>query len=251
MIGNKKNQGFTLLEIVVVLAIFSVLMLIAADVFMMALSSQRQTALRQETFSQMRYLTEMIARQIRASEIDFTPVDPDDESNPLNNYALDGDSGIDGYETQLSLIDQEGSRISYFVQTGKLKMSLNYAAPVDLTDAQKFKVVKLWFYIDPPTSPFSDERCSAFLEPNGCRPTIECSVDSGIFPSGFCVCSNNGDCATKNCAYQSDLDDYACRPFNRQPRVTMVLVFESASVKELEQKRIHMQTTVSSRVYKR
>ncbi len=248
--ATSDKQGFSLVEILVVLGIFSVLTVVIVNVFLLSLRSQRQAASRQDVLANVRYIMETMVRKIRTSEINYDYI-----------YDGDGDDGINGYEQELFLRDQEGNDYIFYLQGGVIKLLVN-GQDSPLTNLDEVKAVNLRFYIDPVTNPFAQERCNDFLKPapNGClNNTIACTVndDSGL--TGFCICNPNGDaqslCATKYCddsALGSVGDDEGlCLPFNSQPRVTVVLTLESSGVRPEDIKRISVQTTASSRVYKR
>ncbi|NUM25519.1 MAG: type II secretion system protein [Candidatus Buchananbacteria bacterium] len=251
MSGNKqKNQGFTLIEMLVVLGIFSILMVVIVNVFLLALNSQRQSSLRQQTLANLRYVAETIVRKIRTSEIDYSYV-----------YDGDGETGIAGFEQELSLIDQDGNNYIFYLSGGEVKLLANGQESA-MTDVNEVKIVSLRFYIDPVTNPFAEERCNDSLKPaaNGClNNTISCTVNDNSGLTGFCICNPDADvlssCGTQSCddAALGGADDNLglCLPFDVQPRVTMVLGFESVGGKPEDQKRIFLQTTTSSRVYKR
>lgn len=232
----KKGEGFTLVEMLVVLAVFSVFTVVIVNVFLLSLRAQRQTSLRQETLADLRFVTETIARQIRTSEID---------------YAAYGVAGVSSPEDELFLIDQNGNNLRYSLFNAEIIFSIDDgvapAQVASITNKDQVQVVNLYFYITPITNPFFQEQCNDALTPTGCQGVISCTVDDPdtTFKLGFCQCGGNPDCATGYC------NEGICLPFDQQPRVTMILGFESSGVKLEEQKRIFLQTTVSSRVYKR
>jgi type II secretory pathway pseudopilin PulG len=233
----------------VTLAIFSILGVAIIDVFLLALHAQRQTSQRQKTLASLRYVTETIARQIRTSEIDYaTPYSPTG-SNILVLNDLDDNK----YEYKLDTTNQ------------RIDFTFNGSETSPLTNPDEIKVIKLFFYVNPLTNPFLEERCNDALGgENGCLnppapSTPACTVtdeDAGVMERkeklGFCLCDSNDDnCASKNCGTTPDLEQTVCLPFDFQPRVTIVLGFQSVGLKPEEQKTIYLQTTVSSRVYKR
>ena len=234
MIGNNfklDKKGFTLMEVLVVLGIFSIMGVLIIDVFLLALQSQRQVSARQKTLANLRYVIENMARQIRTSEID---------------YASYAGGVIEQPTTKLVLIDQEGKMVTYELVDGEIQLKVeNESAPVtNLTDV---RVEKLSFYINPPTDPFYSERCNGPQGGNGCLNNLKCTINDGTDPVGFCICSFDSDCATKNCDDQENF----CLPFNQQPLVTIVLGFKAVGLRPAEEKEIYLQTTASSRVYKR
>lgn len=241
MTGNKRQKGYSLLEIIVVLGIFSLLTMAIINVYLLALRSQRQTVSRQQALGSLRYVAETIAQNIRTGEIDYP--------------AYEGSLSVP--ENKLYLVDQNGQKVEYFLQTsggqGQIQVSVDGQAYA-LTNLSDINVVKMAFYINPLFSPFLEERCNDSLPSNGCLPTnpLSCTVNDPnlTVKSGFCQCSANSDCATKNCAADA-AGDKICLPPNAQPRVTISLGFETVAARAAEKKLIYLQTTVSSRVYKR
>jgi len=264
--NNSNNHGFTLLEILLAVSLFSLLSIIAVDLYLLALSAQRQTAFRQKILSNVRYVTEVIDKQIRESEIYFT-----------SDYVRDGDQGINGAEDELALIDQNGNTFEYFIcrqagadcaaeQIGDMVVSINGTSAVSLTKASELEVINFNFYISPAIDPFFDERCNRNFDSGqtffSCQSAaVQCTICPGkpddcseeVPATGYCVCRSNSDCLTGNCdddAYEGD-GIGLCLPVNQQPRVTIAIGFKSNGVKTEDQKIIFLQTTVSSRIYKR
>lgn len=239
MRGNR--QGFTVMEMLVVVALFAMLGVAIMNVFLLSLSAQRQTVSRQNTTANLRYVVESIARQIRTGEVDYAA-----------SYGDDGQIGIQGSEKELFLRDAEGNSYAYFVQGGELLVSYNGQVS-RLTNLSEVKVVDLAFYIDPPTDPFAEERCNDGLALTGCLVTAPtkpvCTVNDATTNErlGYCQCSSDIQCASQRC----DAESGVCLPFDRQPRVTIVIGIESAAVREIEVKRLYLQTTIASRTYQR
>lgn len=258
MIGDKRQQrGFTLVEILTVVGIFSILILVIINIFILALRAQRQTALRQEALADLRFVTESIAQQVRVSEV-YYPTPTSATPNPPE-YG----GSINGPEQEIHLLSQNGTRYSYYAETvinsagvavGQIRQVITEpgGSPLSslVTNPDEINVVTLNFYIDPPGDPFYAERCNGSHAPTGCL-TVQnsCTVNdvSSDFKSGFCTCSDDSECATRNC----DTAEGICLPFDVQPRVTMVVSFQSLGTRPEDLERVSLQTTVSSRVYKR
>ena len=218
------------------MGLFVILIIVLVNIYLLALRSQRQTAARQETLQSARFVMETISRQVRISEIDYT-----------YDYDGDADAGINGSESELALVDPDGNSIIYKLVNGQLVVdveSVQYA----LTNAADLEVINLDFYLEPVTDPFQEERCNQVLVPTGCLPSVSCNVnDNQTGYSGFCVCSDDGSCASGHC----DLQAGVCLPPNAQPRVTIILDFQAKEGKLEDRKMVFLQTTVSSRVYER
>jgi prepilin-type N-terminal cleavage/methylation domain-containing protein len=254
---SKKNPaGYSLIEILVVVGIFSTLSLVTTNIFLLSLQSQRQTSARQLALSELRFVTDSLTRQIRVSEIDYQ-----EDLAAADRYFRDTDSGIAGAEKELHLIDASGDKYGYYLtgtSGGQLMLNHNNVE-YPLNDTRYLKVIRLQLYINPPTNPFniSLDRCNGNNNPTGCVSGATCSVsnNSGNY-EGFCGCQKPVQlppvpdpnlCASNNC----DPASLKCLPFNFQPRVTIVLGFQTISNKPQEQKTIYFQTTASSRIYKR
>lgn len=69
--SERQNQGFTLIEILMVVAIFSMAVLMSTDVFLTANRSQRQAQSQQRVQADARFTIETIAREIRSSIPDY------------------------------------------------------------------------------------------------------------------------------------------------------------------------------------
>jgi len=239
MRGNRK--GFTVMEMLIVVALFAMLGVVIVNVYLLSLSAQRQTVSRQNTTANLRYVVESIARQIRTGEVDYTAT-----------YLDDGAMGIQGSEKELFLKDSEGNSFAYFVQGGELLVSYNGQVS-KLTNISEVKVIDLAFYIDPPTDPFFEERCNDGLALTGCLATAPtkpvCTINDATTNErlGFCQCTSDIQCASQHC----DASSGVCLPLNRQPRVTIVISFEATAVREIEVKRLYLQTTIASRTYQR
>jgi len=70
MIGNNKNNGFTLIEALVSVAIFSIAITVIATVFFNTNNLQQRTKNLQQLQNEGRYILDKLAKEIRAREID-------------------------------------------------------------------------------------------------------------------------------------------------------------------------------------
>ncbi|MFH1656928.1 MAG: prepilin-type N-terminal cleavage/methylation domain-containing protein [bacterium] len=69
-ITNNKNAGFTLVEVLVALAIFSIIASLAIGIFVMAMRSQRKILAQQQVLDQVSYAIEYMSRAIRMARKD-------------------------------------------------------------------------------------------------------------------------------------------------------------------------------------
>ena len=235
---HETRRGFTLIEILVVLGIFTVLGVLIVNVFLLSLRSQRQASYRQETLANLRFVMETMAQNIRTSEIDYSfPYDP-----------------------QVLNLRLGSGRVSYGLNSlGEIILTTETSTGSQsalLTTADDVVVFEMNFFIDPPQDPFTEERCNvdAHCSVNSSGCTInDPDADIKDFRAGFCICDASTECnLTSNCAAnEGPAGQGLCLPFDRQPRVTISLGFNAAGPRASEQPSLYLQTTVSSRVYKR
>ena len=113
MIYNKDKKGFTLVELIVGVAIFSLVIMIAVSLLTAALRAQRKSIAIQNVQDNSRYLIGFIAKEIRMSEIKNL----DGPSATLSIYHLEhldveykftGNTGNPNTEWQITRKDVDG-----------------------------------------------------------------------------------------------------------------------------------------------
>lgn len=67
---SRKNKGFTLIEMIIALGIFSVVVTAAANLFVAGLKGQRKSLTLQYLQNDVRYTSELLSREIRMSRIE-------------------------------------------------------------------------------------------------------------------------------------------------------------------------------------
>ncbi|MDO8425626.1 MAG: prepilin-type N-terminal cleavage/methylation domain-containing protein [bacterium] len=80
MIGGEKNKahvraGFTLMEMLVAIAVFSITIGVTSDLFLTATRQQRRTTVRSALESDARFVLETITREVREGRIDRAVTD--------------------------------------------------------------------------------------------------------------------------------------------------------------------------------
>lgn len=121
-----KNRAFTLIEIMVAVAIFAILLTTFTGFFVGAIQSQRRTLASQELIDNVSYNLEYMSRAIRMARKDLTG-----DCIPIkNNYELTrGGKGI-------KFINYQGGCQEFFVEGEKLKENkngiINNLTPVNL-----------------------------------------------------------------------------------------------------------------------
>lgn len=224
----KNKKAFTLIEALITLALFSVVVLIATNIYMSVISIQTRVVSLQKIQEDVRFLMESMTQSVRLGYIDYIFYN----ANSRNLYP--GASNI--YE--LAVIDQTGNRI-FYRRSGSLTLDdgsgekLQFCTGTncglltgdwqDITP-KGVKVTDLKFIITPSADPFTS-------------PTP---------PPPSCIGSCSGQylsykCDSNICKYYSDSHKF-------QPKVKIILKTESPGERMAEKASIHLQTTISTRI---
>lgn len=188
-----RRKGFTLIEILVVVAIFSVTSLVATNIFLVTNQASRRTASDQKLQGDVRFALEAIAREVRFGTIDYDCYDNPNASNascdPEATAVVDL-SATGGKANLLALRDVTGNRIRYKVITvgaePKLEVCLinigsdaltkcDDIAAWEVVTPEGVRIVNGDFYINPPQNPFQlKEPASASGSPylGDVQPTV-------------------------------------------------------------------------------
>ena len=165
------KKGFTLIEMIVVLAIFSVATVVIVDIFMMASRSQRRTLTVQKIQSEARFSMEAIAREARMDMID---------------YAFYGGTINEIPTSILALRDQDDNQIIFKKSSEDcpsgtdqcLVVSIDGGANWASITSKGVRVVSLNFYIAPTVDPFLlNVDDGTYASDNQPRVTIVLSVE--------------------------------------------------------------------------
>jgi len=237
--------GFTLMEMVVVLAVFSTTAVMAVDLFLTVTKIQRQTRNTQVAQSDARFVLEAMVKEIRNGTIDYeyyqgvcqgpevqNPGDPCTEDiDCLDGSCLSIDLTNPTYI--LATRDQENNQIFYRLNNEEqievcsnthenlTRCDLASDPPQNnwqMVTPTQVKVTDLRFYIFPASNPFSVR--------NSC--TLETQDD---------------DCDSRDCV------NHLCIIHDSQPMVTIILETESGS--GAEQEKVNLQTSSTSMIYRR
>lgn len=214
------REGFTLVEMLVVVAVFSVMMLIATNIFLVASKASRQAASSQRVQGDVRFALEAIAREVRFGTIDYDcyapnpGCDPEDIGTPIDLDALKGQTSL------LALRDTDGNRIRYKVMdsNGVPKLQVCFIdAGVESLDKCDAPVAPAWQVVTPEDVLIENGMfyLYPFLSPFKLRTSIPPPYDA-----------------------------------NAQPRVTIVLKTRQQT-NEVSPETISAQTSVVSRYYAR
>lgn len=207
-------RGFTLMEMLVALSVFSILVVAASDVFILASRAQRKALNMEALQTSARYSMEAMVREVRMGTLDYAYYAERNAEAETTGPLL----GIP--ETDLAVTDRDGVRMVFFrsdieVQDG----SAQYCPDPTSVPCLLVKV--------------GDEVTPAPLSPKGVRVR---DAKFYLYPEK--------DPMTFDFASSGYL-------INGQPAVTILLSLESTVGRAGEMDQFYLQTTAVSRAYKR
>lgn len=139
-IRNPKD-GFTLLEVIVATAIFSIAVSSISALFVVAVKTQRNVLAQQDLIDNTRYALEHMSRQIRMARRDETGACV---GEARYTFTASGNT--------LTFIDYRGDCLVYDVVGGRARVKVGAGNPVDLTsddivvNSLYFEVFGRWAY---------------------------------------------------------------------------------------------------------
>lgn len=241
----KSPSGFTLIELITAAGIFSIAMLVATGLFAATTRTQKRVQSLSKVQADARFVVETMAQAVRVDGIDYSTL--------LDTGFFDTDSS---YGIKLVTRDSSDNRTFY-------RQYLNGTRPVigvclrtaaqsadrcksnsstQLTDYSDItpvsvKITAFNVYIRPLSNPYKSPPSTAADCKNATAPV-----------SDACTCSANSDCYTDQTC---DATAGICLNANIQPRATIVVSSRGGSIREEEKQDETVQTTISSRQYKR
>ncbi len=159
---SNSQQGFTLMETVIVLFIFTLASLLIAEIFINVQRAQRRTKDLQVVLTEARYLLDVLTREIRGKEINYT-----DYINSYKQVPVP----VNAKNTPFKLIDESDKRKEFRVGTSQectdvadgysysvpcLQLSTDGSVWHNITTT-RLAIGKLDFYINPLTNPYPDD----------------------------------------------------------------------------------------------
>jgi len=140
---KEKKLGFTLIETLVAMAIFSTAVMIALAIFINSTTLQQRTLAIQRGQSDARYALELMARKFRLGEIDYEYYD----------------GTIISPTTILALRDSNGLPVQFKLESSVIKMCSNFDQDENCTNwvnvtPNNININNLKFYLAPNQSPF-------------------------------------------------------------------------------------------------
>ncbi len=142
MIGiiKKDNKGVTLLELVVSIALFSVVVILATQIFRMVIDGQRDAIAAQNLQESMRYAFETIGKEIRTAQKDFLDGTCTDEFNVIYSTNLNSD--------ELYFRNHHDECVAYYLDdSGDGRLMIERGGYEAATTPAKIKVSNLKFEI--------------------------------------------------------------------------------------------------------
>lgn len=146
---KNKPSGFTLMEIVVAMFIFTLASILIAEIFVNVQRAQQRIRDAQEASTNTRYLVDVISREIRFGKIDYS-------GGTINNDNEHND--------KLNLIDSQNISVSFQIASGVDCDSTNDTVRCvqikrgngvwNTITAPTLSVDALHFYVTPQTDPF-------------------------------------------------------------------------------------------------
>lgn len=204
MTGDKRNpqddRGFTLMEMLVALGLFSIIMSVGMDIYLLAGRAQRKVFSLERLQSDARFAMEAITREVRTGSIDYA------------YYATRG-TGIGLPDTELALVSSDNTRLRFH------------------------------------RSDASNESACADEESRPCLlVTVDGNAPASITPKGAKLNSVGFYVAPAFDPFEFTATGWQS---NVQPHVTVVLGLQSVGERVNESVEINLQTTATSRAYRR
>ncbi|MFC1687770.1 type II secretion system protein J [Patescibacteria group bacterium] len=243
--NRSKEKGFTLIEALVALGIFSTVILITVTIFVTVTGVQRRVASNQKIQDDMRQVFEAVAQQVRLGTIHYNYYsDPDLNGNYNPFTAIDLYPTATDLVTTLALINQNGEYVYFdhdstggrgILRYCKLPDASNPATCtwLDITPSQ-VDISHIQFLISPSADPFYDP-----MQKVNCVVDADCVTTNGSYVWTSYRCDPtfvpNG-----RCEYYTDGGNY-------QPKVRIVIEARGISGKVSEQGHIQLETIISTR----
>lgn len=178
MIGVRK--GVTLMELLVVLGVFSMTVTMASAIFLQTNAVQRRVILMNAAQADLRFTLEAMVREVRHGGLDYS--------------YYEGEGGIELPSERLVVINPYGEREEFFASTDPntcpagitkcIAVSLEGGDAESMT-SNSFILENMFFYITPSADPFSIEEASGTY-PSNVQPTITIVVSgrtNGVKPT--------------------------------------------------------------------
>jgi len=142
---NQKSNGTTIIELVVVLAVFMIIIEVTFSIFISIVKHQKRILVEQEVLNQTSYITEYISRTVRDAVKDTTGGCLLDSSRI---YLLTHYDSLAGFYGGIKFVTKDNVCQEFFLDTdGVLKEIKNAQAPQNILSS-KFKIKYVRFIIN-------------------------------------------------------------------------------------------------------
>lgn len=138
--NKKSNRGFTLMEIIVSMALFASIVLSAAQIFKMVIESQRNAIIAQNMQGGARYAFDTMSKEIRMAQKDEAG-NCTGEGNANRVYAVSADG------QELYFKNYHGECVAYYLDSENEALMIERHGYVAKTLPDKIKVKSLQFSI--------------------------------------------------------------------------------------------------------
>ncbi|HNZ86092.1 MAG TPA: prepilin-type N-terminal cleavage/methylation domain-containing protein [bacterium] len=139
-----KKPGFTLLEMIVATAIFSIVSTICIGVYILTMKANTKIIAMQRVQNEMRFAMDYISREVRLGNVDYSYYPDFTVKNPITELALEDNSGNKiFFRKQVKLV---GGKNNTFLQ-----VKYNDSGWSDVT-GNSVSVKDMYFYISPTIS---------------------------------------------------------------------------------------------------
>ncbi|MBI5465696.1 MAG: prepilin-type N-terminal cleavage/methylation domain-containing protein [Candidatus Kerfeldbacteria bacterium] len=144
-----KPKGFTIMEMVVVLAVFSVVAVVTADIFFTVTRAQKRVVQQQQVQSDVRFSLDTIAREIHQGFVDY-----DYYASQVPALYLVQGSQVQP-QTVLALRDAAGVAVRFRQTADTLQVCRGQCTSWEPLVSENIQVPKAVFYLVPGSDPFA------------------------------------------------------------------------------------------------
>ncbi len=222
---RKSQHGFTLIEMVIALSIFTVTILVATNIYLLVSNAQQRALAAQKILDDVRALFETMTQEVRLGTINYAYYE-------ANNIDLHPEAGA--APTVLAVVDQLGGQIFFRLDGG----AVQYCEEVSGTDCDP--TGSGWLDVTP--AGVTIDHLSFVITPSA-DPFIETSTIS---------CLDDSDCINADLTSYRCAGDGACRYYSNgrtvQPQVLISISSTAQAKRLIEQASVSMQTLVASRI---
>lgn len=168
---KKNNRGFTLMEMIVAIALFSAAMLSVTELFQMMVEGQRNSLAAQSVQESLRYTQEVISKEIRMAQKSGAA-----ECSGISDKVYETNSD------KLYFKNMDGKCVTYELDSGKFKITRGtdsgYITPANITIANLKFVVHNDVLIQPFVTIKMDAEYNTNKEINKSKIKIQTTISS-------------------------------------------------------------------------